>query len=60
MAAVLSEKISRKGIVFANKYNVGGGDKTFAGMLDKITVFGWRTYQDGMVISTDIPETLTM
>jgi len=59
-ATVLSEKISKKGIVIANQYTVSGRSSSFWGVIDgENPVKGWKAYRNGKVITTDIPAELT-
>ena len=60
IATVLSKKINNKGITFANKYTVVGGDREFAGIFDGKIVDGWICYKNGKIINADVSETLTM
>ena len=60
IAQVLSEKISQKGIMIANQYDVWGTDDNFYGAISGKKVNGWTVYRNGKVITTDIPEVLTL
>jgi hypothetical protein len=59
IAAALSTRIAKDGLVIANRYVVWGGDYDFGEKSDKN---GWVGYQNGQLVLTeqDIPPRITM